>query len=504
MRRELFPTMASSDLHEKSVVNIKKAIFLNPSYWQRSENANSVIASYNHNLPKVGFSFQDIYKGMDASLDRFTQLAGYGLIHIYSHGWAWPKNIHFSEVYLMTGEKASETTSAKYFDEIKNGTIKITETKTNDETWDNVYWISEKFIADHNDFSKDTILFYGGFCYSFLGTWPEIRNTFANGAYFGFSWRVLTSWNCSLARSLIAGLADTTLKPPVDTEEWFIYPTVKKEMWDKDEELFCHLEYTGDATLTLWIDSQIVTNPITNITSTTATGGGNVKSDGGFPITERGVCWSTSQNPTVSDSKTIDGSGTGSFTSNLTGLTVNTIYYVRAYATNSKGTMYGNQVSFTTVENAVYHHLELVAEVPVRICNYNKENILIECYDDDQVTMFPASSCAQNGNTLTASFSSISDNMTITMTLNTDHTLSYTYFDEQNYINNWSGTFSCSVINLPFVADYFTGVLEYGTDDNYPFFQSYEGRLDFPDGAYTIITLREQHGSSTVVTLSYY
>jgi uncharacterized protein (TIGR02145 family) len=60
------------------------------------------------------------------------------------------------------------------------------------------------------------------------------------------------------------------------------------------------------------------------------------------------VCWSTSQNPTTANSSTNDGNGTGSFTSNLTGLTANTTYYVRAYAINSAGTSYGNQHSFNT------------------------------------------------------------------------------------------------------------------------------------------------------------
>jgi uncharacterized protein (TIGR02145 family) len=63
----------------------------------------------------------------------------------------------------------------------------------------------------------------------------------------------------------------------------------------------------------------------------------------------RGVCWSTSPNPTLSDSYTVDSSGLGSFTSNLVGLTDNTTYYVRAYATNSVGTAYGNAVSFTAI-----------------------------------------------------------------------------------------------------------------------------------------------------------
>jgi len=92
----------------------------------------------------------------------------------------------------------------------------------------------------------------------------------------------------------------------------------------------------------------ITTATITNITETTATGGGNVTAQGSSSVNDRGVCWSTSQNPTTSDAKTTDGSGTGSFTSNLTGLTANTPYYVRAYATNSAGTAYGSQVSFTT------------------------------------------------------------------------------------------------------------------------------------------------------------
>jgi hypothetical protein len=92
----------------------------------------------------------------------------------------------------------------------------------------------------------------------------------------------------------------------------------------------------------------ISTTSVTNINSTTATSGGNITSDGGGPVTARGVCWSTVSNPTTADSKTNDGTGTGSFISNLTGLTVNILYYIRAYATSSVGTSYGNQGSFTT------------------------------------------------------------------------------------------------------------------------------------------------------------
>jgi uncharacterized protein (TIGR02145 family) len=92
----------------------------------------------------------------------------------------------------------------------------------------------------------------------------------------------------------------------------------------------------------------VTTSSITNINTYTATGGGNVTSQGTTAVTERGVCWSTITNPDISGSHTTNGSGIGSFTSNLTGLSPATIYYVRAYATNTAGTAYGNQVQFTT------------------------------------------------------------------------------------------------------------------------------------------------------------
>jgi hypothetical protein len=95
--------------------------------------------------------------------------------------------------------------------------------------------------------------------------------------------------------------------------------------------------------------STLSTVAVSSITTTSASSGGNITSDGGTPVTARGVCWSTSSGPTIADSKTIDGAGVGSFTSSLTGLATGTTYYVRAYATNSSGTAYGNEVSFVTL-----------------------------------------------------------------------------------------------------------------------------------------------------------
>jgi uncharacterized protein (TIGR02145 family) len=92
----------------------------------------------------------------------------------------------------------------------------------------------------------------------------------------------------------------------------------------------------------------VTTVIVSDITQASALSGGNVTDDGGAEVTDRGVCWNIADNPTIANIKTSNGTGTGPFTSNLTQLTSGTKYYVRAYATNSEGTGYGNQVSFTT------------------------------------------------------------------------------------------------------------------------------------------------------------
>ena len=94
----------------------------------------------------------------------------------------------------------------------------------------------------------------------------------------------------------------------------------------------------------------VTTSTVTSIMPTTANSGGNITSDGGASVSSRGVVWNTSQNPTIAlSTKTIDGTGTGNFSSAISGLTANTTYYLRAYATNSVGTAYGNEITFTTM-----------------------------------------------------------------------------------------------------------------------------------------------------------
>lgn len=102
---------------------------------------------------------------------------------------------------------------------------------------------------------------------------------------------------------------------------------------------------------TLPIIPTVTTAEATDVEGTTAVSGGSVTADGGSAVTARGVCFGTSTRPTTDapNGKTVDGEGLGDFVSNLTGLKGLTTYYARAYATNSAGTAYGNEITFTTL-----------------------------------------------------------------------------------------------------------------------------------------------------------
>jgi len=128
----------------------------------------------------------------------------------------------------------------------------------------------------------------------------------------------------------------------------------------EDGEYTYSEEIKSFATLNNAVLPTVITAVVVDVATVSAVSGGDVTNDGNATITARGVCWSEQADPTIGDAKTIDGVGTGAFVSNITGLTPNTTYYLRAYATNVAGTAYGSEKTFTTQSGggALYEWLQ--------------------------------------------------------------------------------------------------------------------------------------------------
>jgi len=150
-----------------------------------------------------------------------------------------------------------------------------------------------------------------------------------------------------------AGLAWWTSTPDTDENAWdrgLSNQTNRIDRWAYGKNSGFSIRCIKDSeTLTL---PSVTTKSISGISQNSATGGGEITYNGGASVTARGVCWNTTGSPSINDNKTSGGQGIGSFVSTLDGLTAHTTYYVRAYATNSQGTAYGNEVTFTTTEIA--------------------------------------------------------------------------------------------------------------------------------------------------------
>jgi hypothetical protein len=173
---------------------------------------------------------------------------------------------------------------------------------------------------------------------------------------------------------------------------------------------------------------EVETTAITPITSTTASGGGNVTYDGGSYVTARGICWCSSPYPTTSNSKTTDGTGKGIFTSSINGLKPYTKYYVRAYATNITGTVYGNVKTFTTLN-------DLPTIIITNPLDYSIVDGTVSIIADSSVTASPVEFYIDENFLGNGVLNTASDNNSVSTTFNINNS-KYLFIDSNNYLKN--------------------------------------------------------------------
>lgn len=227
----------------------ERTVILNPHYFERERFTQKILSTYDKRLPLAGFYQPELHRNEDCTVEKFTFLGNYGIVHIYSHGWAWPCRSNIHTVYLMTGEFENASTSSYYWREILAGDIPIVTCGRKSHK----YFLSPDFIAEYNNFTEDTTMIYGGFCYSYLGGWPEIMNNAGAAGYFGFDWSVQTRWNARWARAVIYDLTRSDLLVPMTVEYWFYNtPTRPKSYYCiKAPDFSVDLLYNGFADLAL-------------------------------------------------------------------------------------------------------------------------------------------------------------------------------------------------------------------------------------------------------------
>jgi len=238
-----------SDLPPDVIPADERTVILNPHYYERERFTQKILRTYDKRLPIANFYKPELHRNEDCSVEKFTFLENYGIVHIYSHGWAWPNSSNIMTVYLMTGESDNSSTTSYYWKQILSGDIPIVTIGRKSHK----YYVSPDFIAEWNNFEEDTTFIYGGFCYSFLGGWPETMINAGAAGYVGFDWSVQTRWNAAWARSIIYHLTNTDRLIPMNITDWFgATPSIPKQHeCKKVPGKFTYILYQGNPVLAL-------------------------------------------------------------------------------------------------------------------------------------------------------------------------------------------------------------------------------------------------------------
>jgi hypothetical protein len=173
------------------------------------------------------------------------------------------------------------------------------------------------------------------------GATLRIQTSNDKSTWTNTTWSVASASNTTSA----AALVNVTVTANLNSASTYFAFVVDGNLYQFDYWYVDNVSITAGSAATT---PTVSTGSVSNVTASSVTAAGNVTADGGATVTERGIVYATTQNPTTANSKVASGTGTGSFTANITGLSASTTYYIRAYAINSVGTSYGSQVSFTS------------------------------------------------------------------------------------------------------------------------------------------------------------
>jgi len=226
------------------IPSVKRTILINPHYFERKEYTNPLLEVYDNLFAGIGYEIFERYFNDECNIELFTHLEDYGFIHIYSHGIK-----RDDKVYLMTGESPNATSHNTYKQNRLDKEVIIITHAVDSLTR---YFLDPSFIVNQNDFTIHKPLIYGGFCYSFLGDWPDQLKYDGASGYFGFDWSVLTTANVYWAKNLVSYLTDYSVNEPYSASWWIESSPVEKEYWDSHYKQWVSIDYEGVEDLVLW------------------------------------------------------------------------------------------------------------------------------------------------------------------------------------------------------------------------------------------------------------
>jgi len=334
-----------------------KALILAPFQFQHKKDIETI----SNTLEDAGY-ITDPYINEDADLDKFqgSFMSAYDIVIIFTHGGASsPKGVN--TILIVTGEKVSDNKTNQLKKQGKKGWTKSTCSGVEGL----YYGITPKWLFETTyspAYFRNTWIFVNGCLTSFWdnsveGSLSKAFFDLGAEAYNGYKQIMYGTDVKLISRSMVEYFCSgLSFKDASESTKENVIIDKQSLLYDKTITTHTFDALQKNAPTPFYIVPpdgyqvlpSVNISSIDNITGTTADCDCEVTYEGWRRVTARGVCWSTSENPTTSNSKTTNGTGLGTYTSNITGLSPNTTYYVRAYATNAEGTAYGDQRSFKT------------------------------------------------------------------------------------------------------------------------------------------------------------